>query len=96
MSQEEKEGLIRSLRNGELATVTVRQNGNRERMYIEATPHLGSLVLYNANMEKVSLNNNRIQVLKEEKAEQKLPDTTKRMMEAQENGQQQQQKRKVG
>lgn len=98
MSQEEKEGLIRSLRNGELANVTVRQNGNRERMYIEATPHMGALVLYNTNMEKVSLNNNRIQVLKEEKAEQKLPDTTKRIIEAQENEQtkQQQPKRRVG
>ena len=66
-------------------------------MFIEATPYLGRLTLYNAKMEKVSLTNTNLQVVQDEKTEQaiagsntklvatqateKLPETTKQLMQ---------------
>jgi hypothetical protein len=96
-SQEEKELLIKSLQSGDRASVSMKQNGQRERMYIEATPYLGRLALYNAKMEKISLTNTNLQVVQDEKMEQavagpntklvaaqateKLPETTKQLMQ---------------
>jgi hypothetical protein len=84
-SQEEKEILLKALQGGERASVAIRQNGQKERMYIEATPHLGVLTLFNSKMEKITMNNNTMAVVKDEKKETKateqLPDTTRQLMQ---------------
>jgi hypothetical protein len=79
--QEDKESLIRGLQKGNLEPVIVKQQGQRERMYIEATPQLQKVTMYNSDMEKVNLSNNKMQIVQEEKIDGKLPETTKKIME---------------
>lgn len=96
-SQEEKELLLKSLQSGDRAAVSLKQNGQRERIYIEAAPNLGRFIQYNAKMEKVNLTNTNLQVVQDDKTEQmvvggspklstaqsaeKLPETTKQLMQ---------------
>jgi len=80
-TQEEKEALIRGLQKGNLEPVVVKQQGNRERMFIEATPQHQKVTVYNASMEKVNLVNNKMQVVQDEKLDGKLPEMTKKVME---------------
>jgi hypothetical protein len=80
-TQEDKEALIRGLQKGNLEPVIIKQQGQRERMYIEATPQQQKITLYNGNMEKVNLSNNRMQVVQDEKIDGKLPEMTKKVME---------------
>jgi hypothetical protein len=79
--QEEKEALIRSLQKGNLEPVMVKQQGQRERMYIEATPQMQKVTMYNSNMEKVNLAGTKMQVVQDEKLDGKLPEMTKKVME---------------
>jgi hypothetical protein len=96
-SQEEKELLIKALQSGERVPVSMKQNGQKERMFIEATPYLGRLTVYNNKMEKVAFLNNTMEVVKDQKNDlainasipkingaqsvEKLPDTTKELMQ---------------
>lgn len=80
-TQEDKETLIRNLQKGNLEPVVVKQQGNRERMFIEATPQHQRITAYNDKMEKVNLVHNRMQVVQDEKLDGKLPETTKKLME---------------
>ena len=80
-AQEEKEALIRGLQKGNREPVIVKQQGQRERMYVEATPQQQKVTLYNNSLEKVNLSNNKMQVVQDEKQEGKLPEMTKKLME---------------
>ena len=97
-SQDEKELLIRSLQTGDRVSIIVNQAGQKEKMFVEATPHLGQLTLYNGQMEKVNLSKNQMTVVADEKVHNNLTDTTKKLIEKSQNvGQQenQQMKRKA-
>jgi hypothetical protein len=91
MSQQEKDALIIALKNGERAAATLKQGANRERMFIEATPHLSVLTVFNATGDKVTLANNQLRVISGSKQDN-LPDTTKKLLTAQQQRVQQQQK----
>ena len=80
-AQEDKEELIRNLQRGNLEPVTVRQQGNRDRVYIEATPQHQRITAYNDKMERVNLGPNKMQVVQEEKQEGKVTEVTKQLMD---------------
>lgn len=93
MNATEKEALLQALKNGERAVVTLKQGANRERTFIEATPHLGTISVYNMEGQKVSLANNQLRVVGDATQGKNLPDTTKQIIASQEQGQGQQQQR---
>ena len=88
MSVPEKEALIIALKNGERAVVTLKQGPNRERMFVEATPHLGVISVFNTEGQKVTLSNNQLRVVTEGK--ENLPDVTKQIINAQQQQKDQQ------
>lgn len=97
MNAVEKEALMHALKNGERAMVTLKQGANKERMFIEATPHLGTISVYNAEGVKVSLTNNQLKVVGDTTQGKNLPDITKQIINSQQQkpGQQQQPKLKA-
>ncbi|MCK9403933.1 MAG: hypothetical protein M0Q26_11085 [Chitinophagaceae bacterium] len=99
MNAAEKDALMQALKNGERAVVTLKQGANKERMFIEATPHLGTISVYNAEGQKVSLSNNQLKIVGDTTQGKNLPDTTKQIIASQGQepgqGQQQQRSRKV-
>lgn len=96
----EKEELMNDLRAGDRISVTLRQNGKIETAFIEVAPQMAGLILYNKDMEKIrNTNTNSMQVISDEAtsnktvngqkqaAGEKLPETTKNLMNKIENGQ---------
>jgi hypothetical protein len=79
LEQQDKEALLRSLQQGNLAEVTLRLNGRLEKVHLQADPIYNRVLAFNSQMEKISLSSSKIQLLEEEKKE--LPDTTKKLME---------------
>jgi len=98
-TQEDKEALIKNLQKGNREPVLIKSQNGRERMYIEATPQHQRMTLYNSEMKKLSLSNNRMQVVQDEKLDGKLSETTKKVMEKVNNQsmqEDQQTKKKIG
>lgn len=83
MNAAEKDMVLAALKNGERTAVTLRQGANRERMFIEATPHLGTISVYNVTGEKVTIANNQLKVVGETGKEEGLTETTKLIVGAQ-------------
>jgi hypothetical protein len=79
LSQEEKENLLKGLQQGNIMDATIRLNGRPEKVHLQADPVYNRVLVFNSQMEKISLSNSKIQVLEEEKKE--LPDATKKLME---------------
>jgi len=79
IGQEEKENILKGLQQGNLMEVTLRLNGRLEKVHLQADPIYNRVLVFNSQMEKITLSNSKIQVLEEEKKE--LPDTTKKLME---------------
>lgn len=107
---QEKDDLIRDLKSGDQVSVTMRQNGRNEKVYIGVAPQMGGLIIYNSEMKEIKrTNTNNIQMVADEvdpklkttKGEQlagKLTDSTKNLMENvnnKDNKQGQQSSRKV-
>ncbi len=80
LSQEDKESLLKSLQMGNRESVFIRREGQRERVYLEASPNTNSINAYNSQNERMSFSNSKIQVMQEE-AKRELPDLTKKIME---------------
>jgi hypothetical protein len=80
MSPAEKEGLLKSLRNGDLVESTLKVDGRWEKTYLEANPQMRMINVYNSDMQKITLSNNKIQVLAEENNVKPLPDATTRIL----------------
>jgi hypothetical protein len=96
MNAAEKQALIAALKNGERVTVTLKQGANKEKMFIEATPHLGTISVFNLEGQKVSLSNNQLKVVSDTTQAKPLPDTTRQILNSQaqqSEGQQQNQQR---
>jgi len=97
MTNEEKFAVIDALRNGDRVGVTVKQGNNRERVFMEATPHIGTITVFNAQGDKINISQNQLRLVGESQANA-LPDTTKKLIQSQEQqqeqGQQQQQSRR--
>ncbi len=92
-TQQEKEILMKSLQDGDLTSISLKRGGVREIIYLEAAPHKNMLVAYNSNMEKIELTRSTMHVVQNEKV---IPETTKRMIEKAEQGQEASIKKKVG
>ena len=97
MTSQERVAVISALKNGDRVGVTMKQGQNRERLFVEATPQLGVITVFNAQGDKVNIAQNQLRLVGEQQ-ENKLPDATKQMIQSQqqqqENGQQQQQGRR--
>jgi len=79
LNEKEKEDLLKGLQQGNIMDVAIRLNGRPEKVHVQADPVYNRVLVFNSQMEKINLSNNKIQVLEEEKKE--LPDTTKKLME---------------
>jgi exopolysaccharide biosynthesis protein len=80
---------------GNRETVVIKHEGQRERVFLEASPGTNSINVYNGKNERISLSNSKIQVIQEEKGKE-LPDQTKKVMEkANDLNQDQKQKKKI-
>ncbi len=97
MTFEEKIAILDALRNGDRVGVTMRQGANRERLFLEASPHIGTITVFNAQGDKVNVSQNQLRLVGDGQTNT-LPDTTKKLIESQEqrqeNGQQQSQGRR--
>lgn len=95
MTGEEKLSVLNALRNGDRVGVTMKQGNNRERMFLEATPQVGTITVFNSQGDKVHISQNQLRLVSETKGNT-LPESTKRMMqsEQQDQGMQQSQGRK--
>lgn len=80
LSQEDKESLLKGLQMGNRETVIIRHDGQRERVFLEASPGTNSINVFNSQNERISFSNSKIQVIQEEKGKE-LPDLTKKMIE---------------
>lgn len=80
LDQDSKEALAKGLQMGNRETVLIKHEGQRERVYLEASPGTNSITVFNSQNERVNLSINKIQVIQEEKGKE-LPDLTKKMME---------------
>ena len=95
LDQDSKESLLRGLQIGNRETVLLRHEGQRERVYLEASPGTNSINVYNSQGERINLSTSKIQVIQEEKAKE-VPDMTKKMMEKTANASlEKEQKRKI-
>jgi hypothetical protein len=69
-NDDEKKRLIESLQKGNRQSITFIQNGNEQRMFIEANPQFKSVNVYDSNMQRVNIqsqkeNNKQEQSLKQ-------------------------------
>ena len=95
MTPEEKFALTDALRNGDRVGVTVKQGNNRERVFMEATPHIGTITVFNAQGDKINITQNQLRLVGESKTNE-LPDTTKKLIQSQEERQEQGQQQSQG
>lgn len=84
MNAEDKQMLISALKNGDAATVVVKQGNNKENVNLVAMPHLGIIAALNMQGERVSLHNNMLKVVVSEQ-QPGLSDTTKQLVEGAKN-----------
>lgn len=89
MTNEEKIAIVNDLRNGDRVSMIVKQGTNRDRVFVEATPHIGILSVFNLQGERINISQNQLRLVGESQ-ENKLPDSTKKMIESQEQQQQNQ------
>jgi hypothetical protein len=95
MTHEEKFAILDGLRNGDRVGVTMRQGTNRERLFLEASPHIGTITVFNAAGEKVNVSLNQLRLVGDGQTNT-LPDTTKKLIESQEQKQEQGQQQQQG
>ena len=87
----EKEMITKALKDGEKVSVDLKQGPNIEKMSLIAMPHLGVINVFNMQGDKVSIANNQLRVIgKDEKPE--LSDTTKNLLQSEQQQQGQGQK----
>lgn len=112
-NREEKEQMLKDLQSGDLVEVSIKKDGRMEKAYVGVPLQLGGVRMYNADMKEIRrTDSNNINLVaedqsvktgipKEKTAEQgqseKLPDSTKKLIEKAEKaqGQDQQIKRRA-
>ena len=85
MSAADKQSMEMALKNGETVNAVVRQGANRDKVFIEATPHLNKLSLFDEKGEKYNLGSS-LRAVKDDETQQ-LSETTRNLVNA-ENQQQ--------
>jgi hypothetical protein len=81
LSAEDKQLLISSLKSGDMVSVVVKQGNNREKVDLVALPHLGVIGAYNAQGERISLQNNMMKVVMPDE-QPALSESTRQMVNA--------------
>jgi hypothetical protein len=109
-NREEKEGLLKDLRSGDLVEVSIKRDGRMEKAYVGVPLQISGVRLYDANMKEIKrTDGNNLQVIEEkptkantaektnDRGEGKdLPDSTKKLVEKSEKNQQQGQAQEPG
>lgn len=81
LNNEEKQMLLMALKKGDAVSVVVKQGNNKEKVNLAALPHLGIIGVFNAQGERISLQNNMLKVVGPEETNT-LSESTKQMVNA--------------
>ena len=96
-SDEEKEKMLKGLRNGDRVSVMIKDAGRTERMHIEAAPNLGIIRVFNSQGDEVRIanKNNKLQVVASPDSDDMIKKAKEVMEKSQKGNKQQSQGAKV-
>jgi hypothetical protein len=87
LTQEDKESMIRNLKQGNQVSSRILIKGVREQVLIEADPHDGKMKVFNSKGEPMLVKEEKARMeVVEDKKQKALPDVTKEMMNMGEGG----------